>query len=60
MAVWQKGEGKFTNAWHSLGEAIREAQEIGLTPGRYVLRDYIDIKICRNAQGIDPQSSESV
>ncbi|OAL23626.1 hypothetical protein AYO22_06203 [Fonsecaea multimorphosa] len=29
-ATWYKSEAKFVEAWHSLGAAIREAQEIGL------------------------------
>lgn len=28
-AVWYKTEGEFVRAWHSVGAAIREAQELG-------------------------------
>lgn len=29
-AVWFKGEGFFAKAWHCLGDAIRQAQELGM------------------------------
>jgi hypothetical protein len=28
-AVWYKNEGEFVRAWHAVGAAIREAQELG-------------------------------
>lgn len=30
--TWYKAESKFVEAWHSLGAAIREGQEIGTVP----------------------------
>jgi len=34
-AAWLKGEGFFDRAWHSLGAAIREAQELGMLRSKF-------------------------
>ena len=48
-AVWYKSEGLFVQSWHALGEAIREAQEIGEHLHTDNLHTTTDTS--RNAQG---------
>ncbi|KAI5814655.1 fungal-specific transcription factor domain-containing protein [Pyronema omphalodes] len=40
-ASWLKSEGRAVESWHALGQAIREAQEVGLHKATTVLGDQI-------------------
>lgn len=40
-ASWLKSEGRAIESWHALGQAIREAQEVGLHKATTVLGDQI-------------------